>query len=256
MSSLCATATSKWDSRSTYYKFTMAARETDIDPVHSQAETQSALGGRVAPPPLPPPYMRVRIGRFSSVELEHVQQPGKTERVEVSHRKCRLQGRAVSQTPGTMRTASGLSRQGRSAYSGATRRLCQSSWSRVVLPYRAVRKHLGAVGEWERLRLHSAGSTLPTFGRPVHLRGSPHRLRPGTSPHAFQIPSRDGHPALRRIAPPADDALPPSLDMTPLIRAPEGLQPSRTTRCSAHTMPLLTPAPRSEGIAPSSVTMP
>jgi len=27
------------------------------------------------------------------------------------------------------------------------------------------------------------------------------------------------------------------LDMTPLIRAPEGLQPSRTTRCSAHTMP-------------------
>jgi hypothetical protein len=88
-----------------------------------------------------------------------------------------------------------------------------------------------------RLRLHSAGSTLPTFGRPVHLRGSSHRLRPGTSPHAFQIPSRDGHPALRRIAPPADDALPPSLDMTPLIRAPEGLQPSRTTRCSAHTTP-------------------
>ena len=39
----------------------------------------------------------------------------------------------------------------------------------------------------------------PTFGRPVHLRGSPHRLRPGSSPHAFRIPSRDGHPALRRI---------------------------------------------------------
>src|SRR5271169_4744627 len=37
----------------------------------------------------------------------------------------------------------------------------------------------------------------PTFGRPVHLRGSPHRLRPGTSPHALRIPSRDGHPALR-----------------------------------------------------------
>src|SRR6266705_4591060 len=30
-------------------------------------------------------------------------------------------------------------------------------------------------------------------------------------------------------------SLPPSLDMAPLIRAPEGLQPSRTTRCSAHT---------------------
>jgi hypothetical protein len=38
----------------------------------------------------------------------------------------------------------------------------------------------------------------PTFGRPVHLRGSPHRLRPGSPPHAFRIPSRDGHPALRR----------------------------------------------------------
>src|SRR5215510_15808860 len=38
----------------------------------------------------------------------------------------------------------------------------------------------------------------PTYGRPVHL-GSPHRLRPGTSPHALQIPSHDGHPALRSI---------------------------------------------------------
>jgi hypothetical protein len=40
----------------------------------------------------------------------------------------------------------------------------------------------------------------PTFGRPVHLRGSPHRLRPGTSPHALRIPPHDGHPALRRTA--------------------------------------------------------
>jgi hypothetical protein len=77
----------------------------------------------------------------------------------------------------------------------------------------------------------------PTFGRPVHLRGSPHRLRPGSSPHALRIPSRDGHPALRRIAPSADDALPPSLDIALLIRVPEGLQPSRTMRCSAHTTP-------------------
>ena len=37
----------------------------------------------------------------------------------------------------------------------------------------------------------------PTFGRPVHRRGSPHRLQPGTSPHALRIPPRDGHPALR-----------------------------------------------------------
>jgi hypothetical protein len=43
----------------------------------------------------------------------------------------------------------------------------------------------------------------PTFGRPLH-RGFPHRLRPGTSPHALPIPScdrpLDGHPALRGTA--------------------------------------------------------
>src|SRR5271155_6085725 len=90
----------------------------------------------------------------------------------------------------------------------------------------------------------------PTFGRPVHLRGSPHRLQPGTSPHALRIPPRDGHPALRetarigsrsalicfRLSPscpfrllhtasrPAREALPPRSDMALLIRAPEGLQ--------------------------------
>ena len=94
----------------------------------------------------------------------------------------------------------------------------------------------------------------PTFGRPVHPRGRPHRLRPGTSPHALRIPPHDGHPALQstarrrwlqvrlgciRLSPscpfrplhtcllsPASEALPPLLDMAPLIRAPEGLQPS------------------------------
>jgi len=40
----------------------------------------------------------------------------------------------------------------------------------------------------------------PTLGRPVHLRGGPHRLQPGTSPHALRIPPHDGHPALRRTA--------------------------------------------------------
>src|SRR5207302_8263160 len=30
--------------------------------------------------------------------------------------------------------------------------------------------------------------------------GSPHRLRPGTSPHALRMPSRDGHPGLWRTA--------------------------------------------------------
>jgi len=36
----------------------------------------------------------------------------------------------------------------------------------------------------------------PTLGRPVHL-GFPHRLRPGTSPHALRIPPHGGQPALR-----------------------------------------------------------
>src|SRR5208282_5295604 len=37
----------------------------------------------------------------------------------------------------------------------------------------------------------------PIFGRPVRLRGRPHRLQPDTSPHALRIPDRSGHPALR-----------------------------------------------------------
>jgi hypothetical protein len=40
----------------------------------------------------------------------------------------------------------------------------------------------------------------PTFGRPVRHWGSPHRLRPGTSPHTFRIPPRGGHPVLRSAA--------------------------------------------------------
>src|SRR5271165_5094493 len=39
----------------------------------------------------------------------------------------------------------------------------------------------------------------PIFGRPVRLRGRPHRLQPDTSPHALRIPDRSGHPALRDI---------------------------------------------------------
>jgi hypothetical protein len=40
----------------------------------------------------------------------------------------------------------------------------------------------------------------PTFGRPVHHRGGPRRLRPGTSPHTLQIPPHGGHPVLRSNA--------------------------------------------------------
>src|SRR5260370_25503245 len=66
--------------------------------------------------PATPPYMRVRIRRFSSVELDTIQQPGKTERVEVSNRKSGGQGPTVGYTPWTMRAARGLSREGRSAF--------------------------------------------------------------------------------------------------------------------------------------------
>src|SRR6266705_4615983 len=70
------------------------------------------IGGVVAHSPLP--HHRTcgsAYGRFSSVELEHVQQPRKTESIEVSNRECRLQGRAVGQAPGAMGTAGGLCRE-------------------------------------------------------------------------------------------------------------------------------------------------
>jgi hypothetical protein len=41
---------------------------------------------------------------------------------------------------------------------------------------------------------------------------------------------------------PADEALPPSLDTPPLIRAAEGLEPSGSKRCPAHTTGALTSA--------------
>ena len=72
--------------------------------------------------------------------------------------------------------------------------------SRIVLPYRAVRKHLGAVGESECLRPIVRARPCPTFGRPVHHRGGPRRLRPDTSPHTLRIPPHDGHPVLRSAA--------------------------------------------------------
>jgi hypothetical protein len=49
----------------------------------------------------------------------------------------------------------------------------------------------------------------------------------------FQLRARLG---CSMLAFPAGEALPPPLDMAPLIRAPEGLQPSRSVRCPAHTM--------------------
>jgi len=118
----------------------------------------------------------------------------------------------------------------------ASQRLSQSSWGHVLF-FRTVPSANTLV---RRVNENAFASIVqarpcPAFGRPVHLRGSPHRLRPGTSPHALRIPPRDGHPALRRNFPSASEALPPLLDTVILIRSPEGLEPSWTTRCSAHT---------------------
>ena len=142
----------------------------------------------------------------------------------------------------------------RSAYSGATRRLCQSSWGHARF-FRTV-PSANTLVRWVNENAFAfivQARPCPTFGRPVPLRGSPHRLQPGTSPHALRIPPHDGHPALRelqsggsrsalvcfRLSPscpfrllhtfhpsPAREALPPRSDIALLIRAPEGLQPS------------------------------
>jgi hypothetical protein len=100
---------------------------------------------------------------------------------------------------------------------------------------------------------------LPTFGRPVRLRASPHRLRPGSSPHAFRIPSRDGHPALRItnfILRPARHyprfwIWPSSSECQKDFNLPE-------QRFAQHTLcPLLTPITgSSEAISRSSVLIP
>src|ERR1700752_4826105 len=73
------------------------------------------IGGVVTHSPLP--HHRTCGSAYGgSVQLSKsdIDQPRKTERVEVGNRKGGLQGRTVGQTPGTMRTASGLSRKGRS----------------------------------------------------------------------------------------------------------------------------------------------
>jgi hypothetical protein len=130
----------------------------------------------------------------------------------------------------------------------------------------------------------------PAFGRPVHLRGSPHRLQPGTSPHALRIPPRDGHPALQESQSGGFRSalvcfrLSPSCPFRPLhtfhssrparhyprfwIRRSSSerrrdLNPPDQTRCSAHNTPaadfcrpvrtdhsILSPVSRTDGRSP------
>ena len=115
----------------------------------------------------------------------------------------------------------------------------------------------------KRLRLRSAGSTLPHLGPTGSSSGWPPSITaryfsscpsdstsqwtpcpPGTASggsrsalavSSFRLRARLGFSI--PSSPPAREALPPRSDMALLIRAPEGLQPSRSTRCSAHTTP-------------------
>ena len=143
----------------------------------------------------------------------------------------------------------------RLASRGATRGLRQFSWGHTLF-FRTV-PSANTLVRWVNENAFASivqARPCPTFGRPVRHRGSPHRLRPGTSPHALRIPPHGGHPALRSTArcglqvralsvsgfrlraqldvsipshlSPASEELPPLSDMAPLIRAPEGLQPS------------------------------
>lgn len=95
----------------------------------------------------------------------------------------------------------------------------------------------------------------PTFGRPVHLRGGPHRLQPGTSPHALRIPPHGGHPALRvLLSRPARHysrfwIWQPSSDCQRDFNPPE-LRAAQRTLC-----PLLTSARWSERLSPPSVRL-
>ena len=83
---------------------------------------------------------------------------------------------------------------------GATRGPDESSWGHVLI-FRTV-PPANTLVWWVNENAFASivqARLCPTSGRPVHL-GFPHRLRPGTSPQALQIPSRDGHPALRSTA--------------------------------------------------------
>jgi len=89
----------------------------------------------------------------------------------------------------------------RVASPGATQGSGESSWSHVLV-FRTVPSAHTLV-RWVDENAFAPivrARPCPTFGRPVRHWDCSHRLRPGTSPHALRIPSRDGHPALRSAA--------------------------------------------------------
>ena len=82
----------------------------------------------------------------------------------------------------------------RSAYFGATRKPRQSSWGHALL-FRTV-PSANTLVRWVNENAFAfirQARPCPTFGRPVHRRGSPHRLRPGTAESARGISPRAAH---------------------------------------------------------------
>jgi hypothetical protein len=78
---------------------------------HARVRNNRHRGSSHLLSPATPPYMRVRIRRFSSVELDGIKQSRKTKRVEVSSRKGDGQGGTVRQPPRPMGTTGGLCRK-------------------------------------------------------------------------------------------------------------------------------------------------
>ena len=86
----------------------------------------------------------------------------------------------------------------RVTFPGATRGPHEPSWGHALI-FRTV-PSANTLVRWVNENAFASivqARPCPTFGRPVRHRGGPHRLRPGTSPHALRIPPHDGHPALR-----------------------------------------------------------
>ena len=129
--------------------------------------------------------MRVRIGRFSSVERERVRQPTKTERIEVSNRKCGRQGRAVGQTPGTVGTAGGLSRE-----VSADVRLAQFH-----------KPHLAAASLASRSWIATCAASIPpTYAAP--RASDRNRFSSSIPVHRWRVPSSSSPlmPRVRRVS--------------------------------------------------------
>ena len=83
-------------------------------------------------------------------------------------------------------------------YPSATRKPCESSWGHALI-FRTV-PPANTLVRWVNENAFASivqARPCPTFGRPVHPRGGPRRLRPGISPQTLQIPPHGGHPVLR-----------------------------------------------------------